>query len=155
MKKSRAHATAVSVALLTAAVLNVGLPLPAFAQTACAPTHTVSSIQGNSTNHLAGGAHDDVSPLNGQTVAIEGVVVGDFQSIPQPTRSGELRVFFVEEETSDHDADPSTSEGVFVFTGSAPVLDVQEGQKVCVLGRVSEFFGMTQLTATASGSLTI
>jgi predicted extracellular nuclease len=151
MKKNIAQVTVLCASLLTV----VAFPLAAFAQTACVPTHTVSSIQGNSTTHLAGGAHDDVSPLNGQAVVIEGVVVGDFQSIPQPTRSGELRGFFLEEETSDHDADPSTSEGVFVFTGSAPVLDVQEGQKVCVSGRVSEFFGMTQLTATAAGSLTL
>ena len=155
MKRITAQARAVSVALLTAIVSNLGLSLSASAQTACAPTHTVSSIQGNSTTQLAGGAHNDVSPLNGQAVVIEGVVVGDFQSIPQPTRSGELRGFFLEEEASDHDADPGTSEGIFVFTGNAPALDVQEGQKVCVSGVVSEFFGMTQLTATTAGSLAL
>ena len=36
-----------------------------------------------------------------------------------------------------------------------PSLDVEEGQQVCVTGRVSEFFGMTQLTATAPGSLAL
>jgi predicted extracellular nuclease len=155
MKKSAVQTAAVNIALLTAMAINLALSSPASAQTSCTTTHTISSIQGNSTTHLAGGAHDDVSPLNGQAVVIEGVVVGDFQSIPQPTRSGELRGFFVEEEVSDHDADPSTSEGLFIFTGSAPVLDVQEGQRVCVSGPVSEFFGMTQLTATAAGSLTL
>jgi uncharacterized protein len=155
MKKSAVQTAAVSVALLTAMAINLALSSPASAQTSCAPTHTISSIQRNSTTQLVGGAHDDVSPLNGQAVVIEGVVVGDFQSIPQPTRSGELRGFFLEEEASDHDADPSTSEGLFVFTGSTPVLDVQEGQTICVSGPVSEFFGMTQLTATGAGSLTL
>ena len=152
MKKTMAQATA---GVLVAALSNFGLPLSASAQTTCAPTHTISSIQGNSTTQGAGGAHGDVSPLDGQTVVLEGVVVADFQSIPQPTRSGELRGFFLQEEAGDHDADPSTSEGIFVFTGSAPVLDVQEGQKVCVSGRVSEFFSMTQVTATAAGSLAL
>lgn len=128
---------------------------PALAQTACTPTHKISAIQGNATTQLAGGAHNDVSPLNGQVVTIEGVVVADFQSIPQPTRSGEIRGFFIQEDAADQDADASTSEGLFVFTGSAPSLDVREGQQICVRGPVSEFFGMTQLTATAAGSLTL
>ena len=144
---------------LLGAVLGIALSVVvaqgASAQTTCTPTHTIGSIQGNSSNQLAGGVHDDISPLSGVTVTIEGVVIADFQSLPQPTRSGELRGFFVEEETDDHDADPTTSEGLFIFTGNAPVLDVEEGQQVCITGRVSEFFGMTQLTATAPGSLTL
>lgn len=142
-----------AIAALLATLLNFALPLTASAQATCESTHKVSAIQGNGASQLAGGAHDDVSPLDGQSVVIEGIVVGDYQSIPQSTRSGELRGFFLEEEAGDQDADPGTSEGLFVFTGSAPVLDVQEGQKVCVAGRVSEFFGMTQVTATAAGSL--
>ena len=130
-------------------------PHTAFAQTTCNVTHRIHQIQGNATTQLAGGVHDDVSPLNGQTVTIEGVVVADFQSLPQSTRSGELRGFFVQEEAADQDGDHSTSEGLFVFTGSAPSLDVQEGQRVCVRGPVSEFFGMTQVTATAAGSLVL
>jgi predicted extracellular nuclease len=54
-------------------------------------------------------------------VTIEGVVVADFQSVPQSTRAGELRGFFIEEETADQDADPSTSEGLFVFSGSLDI----------------------------------
>ncbi|HVF18403.1 MAG TPA: ExeM/NucH family extracellular endonuclease, partial [Steroidobacteraceae bacterium] len=117
------------------------------------PTHTVSAVQGSAATQLGGGAHDDRSPLEGSRVTLQGVVVADFQSIPQSTRSGELRGFFLEEESEDHDADPSTAEGLFVFTGSVPPLDVQEGQTVCVTGFVSEFFGMTQVTAANAGSL--
>jgi uncharacterized protein len=143
--------------MILAGALATGLVSPAavFAQGTCDITHKISAIQGNSTSQSAGGAHDDVSPLSGQTVTIEGVVVADFQTLPQATRSGELRGFFIEEESADHDADSSTSEGLFIFTGSSPVLDVQEGQKICVRGPVSEFFGMTQLTATAAGSLVL
>lgn len=134
---------------------GTGICATAAAQSTCAPTHTISAIQGNATSQLAGGAHDDVSPLNGQVVTIEGVIVGDFQSIPQSTRGGELRGFFIEEEAADQDADPGTSEGLFVFSGSFPTLDVHEGERVCVTGPVSEFFGMSQITATAAGSLAL
>lgn len=138
-----------------AAMLAAVMPAQAFAQSTCAVTHMIHAVQGNATNQLAGGAHDYISPLNGQDVTIEGVVVGDYQSVPQSTRSGELRGFFVEEEADDQDADGTTSEGLFIFTGSTPVLDVQEGERICIRGRVSEFFGMTQLTATAAGSLVL
>jgi predicted extracellular nuclease len=52
------------------------------------------------------------SPLINQTVTIEGVVVGDFQ------QAGGLGGFYVEEEDPDQDADPATSEGVFVFNST-------------------------------------
>ena len=64
----------------------MGICATAAAQSTCAPTHRISAIQGNATTQLAGGAHDDVSPLNTETVTIEGIVVADFQSLPQPTR---------------------------------------------------------------------
>ena len=113
----------------------------------------IHQIQGNATTQLANisgsGAHDDRSPLVGQTVTIEGVVTADFQLTTQ------LRGFFIQEETADQDGDTTTSEGIFIFTGSAAPFDVSEGQKVRVTGAVSEFFGMTQLTATASGSISL
>ncbi len=89
------------------------------------------------------------SPLTGQTVTIEGVVIADFQL------GNQLRGFFIQEETGDQDADSSTSEGIFVFTGNTPPLDVQEGQIVRVTGAVSEFFNMTQVSATTAGSITL
>lgn len=49
------------------------------------------------------------TPIPGSTVAVEGVVIGDYQATTQ------LSGFFLEEEDADHDADPATSEGVFVF----------------------------------------
>jgi predicted extracellular nuclease len=134
-------------AALAAAVVSA----PAAAQTTCSVTAHISDIQGNVGTQTAGGAHNDVSPRNGQIVTIEGVIVADFQRIPQP--ASDLRGFFIEEEAADQDADPTTSEGLFVFTGSSPVLDVAEGQRICVRGAVSEFFGLTEITATAAGSL--
>ena len=66
--------------------------------------------------------------------------MGDFQ-----TRSG-LRGFFVQEEDTDVDADPLTSEGIFVFDGSTPVLDVHVGELVRVAGQVDEYYELTELT---------
>ncbi len=86
----------------------------------------------------------DVSPLVGQTVTIEGIVVGDFQEIVTNDPSDEpLEGFFVQEEDSDIDTDPSTSEGIFVFAPGA--IDVQVGDHVEVTGSVSEFFGLTEI----------
>jgi predicted extracellular nuclease len=148
-RRTRAGAFAAPAVLVFATLASA----TASAQTACAVTTRIGGIQGNASTQLAGGAHNDLSPLNSQTHTIEGVVVADFQAIPQATRSGELRGFFIEEEIADQDADPTTSEGLFVFTGNSPVLDVREGQRICVRGPVSDFFGMTQITATAAGSL--
>jgi predicted extracellular nuclease len=139
-------------ALLALAVASICASQTSQAQTACNVTHKIHDIQGNASTQLAGGAHDDVSPANGATVTIEGVVVADYQSIPQNTRSGELRGFFIQEEQADQDNDASTSEGIFVFTGT-PRLDVTEGERICVTGPVSEFFGLTEITATAVNSL--
>ena len=88
------------------------------------------------------------SPIEGQTVTIEAVVVGDFQDGASGT-NGDLNGFFVQEEDTDADDDPLTSEGLFIFDGSSPALDVNIGDVVQVTGTVSEFFGMTQLSSSS------
>lgn len=99
------------------------------AQGCGAPATLIHAIQG-------GGA---TSPLANTLQTIEGVVVGDFQG------SSRLRGFFVQEEDSDADADPATSEGIFVFDGSFGV-DVAVGDRVRVAGRVTEYFNLTEIT---------
>lgn len=81
----------------------------------------------------------DSSPLNNKVVTIEGIVVGDFQD----TRT-QLRGFFVQEEASAFDADPATSEGIYVFDNGFGV-DVSAGDLVQVRGQVAEFNTMTEL----------
>jgi predicted extracellular nuclease/methionine-rich copper-binding protein CopC len=70
------------------------------------------------------------SPIAGSTVSIEGTVVGDYQ------QAGGFGGFYVEEEDVEADADPATSEGLFVFS---TVTDVAMGDHVRVAGQVSEF----------------
>ncbi len=75
------------------------------------------------------------SPLVGDAVIIEGVVVGDFLDDGQPG-SPNLRGFHVQEEDADADGDPLTSEGVFVYM---PDADVDVGDLVRVTGVVKEY----------------
>jgi predicted extracellular nuclease len=89
-----------------------------------------------------------VSPLVGALVVIEGIVVGDFQD--GVGANGDLNGFFVQEEDADADANPLTSEGIFVFDGSSPPVDVANGDRVRVEGVVSEFFSKTQITPTVN-----
>jgi len=99
------------------------------------PATAITAIQGNG----------PVSPLVGQDVTITGQVTGDFQSNdgdPQHDLGG----FFVQ---GIPDADLQTSEGIFVFDGSAPATDVDAGDVVEVIGTVNEYFGETQLNATS------
>ncbi|MBX0328304.1 ExeM/NucH family extracellular endonuclease [Oscillochloris sp. ZM17-4] len=81
------------------------------------------------------------SPCTGQSVTIEGVVVGDFEG------PAGLSGFFVQEEASDADSDPLTSEGVFVYNGSRD--NVSVGDLVQVTGGVSEYNGLTEIGASA------
>lgn len=85
----------------------------------------------------------NASPLVGQTVTIEGVVVGDFEG-PPPT----LRGFYVQEQDGEQDGDPLTSEAIFVFNGSSD--DVSLGDVVTVAGTVQEFQGQTQIGEVSS-----
>lgn len=78
------------------------------------------------------------TPTPGTIVTIEGVVVGDYQ------QAGGFSGFFVQEEAADADADPLTSEGLFVFNTS---FAVNSGDVVRLRGRAGEFSGMTQLSS--------
>lgn len=78
-----------------------------------------------------------MSPLAGQTVTVEGVVTGDFQS-------GGFNGFTVQD---PGDGDDVTSDGIFVFRGPA----VAAGDRVRVTGVVSEFNGLTEITTSDAG----
>lgn len=90
------------------------------------------------------------SPIVGQQVVVEGVVVGDFQNNGADD-DGQLNGFYVQEEDADADGDPTTSEGVFVFGADD---DVQVGDAVRLQATVTEFTvggsGQTQLTDVAA-----
>lgn len=66
------------------------------------------------------------SPLAGQTVTTTGIVTGI-----------KSNGFFLQVPDTSKDANPATSEGIFVFTSSAPA--VVHGNRVSVTGRVTEY----------------
>lgn len=78
----------------------------------------IHDIQGNGAS----------SPLVGQTVTTRGIVTG---------RKG--NGFFLQAADADADADPMTSEGVYVFTSSAPPAEAAVGNRVQVAATISEF----------------
>ncbi len=94
------------------------------------PTTAIHDIQGSGAS----------SPITGTEVAVEGVVVGDYQG------AGQFSGFYVQEEDADADGDPATSEGIFVFSTSFPV---DAGDLVRVRGTVTEFNGLTELGSVA------
>jgi len=77
------------------------------------------------------------SPIVGEVVDVEAIVAGDFQG------SSGLSGFYLQEPAGEQDADPATSEGVFVFSS----IPVAAADRVRVRGTVAEF-------ASATGSLT-
>ncbi len=81
----------------------------------------------------------NASPFDGMMVTTDGVVVGDFQG------DDGLRGFFMQTADADADADPATSNGIFVFDGSFGV-DVAVGDFLEIAGTVDEFFGLTEIT---------
>ncbi len=84
------------------------------------------------------------SPAAGVDLAIEGVVVGDFQN-----PGGGYNGFFVQEEDADADANSATSEGLFVYDNTFGVA-VQAGDVVRVFGTIVEFNGLTELSQITS-----
>ncbi len=96
----------------------------------------ISAIQGSGVT----------TPLTGSpTVTVDAVVTGTYQL---PAGSGQIRGFFLQEESVDMDTDANTSEGLFVFCNACTTA-VSEGQKVRVTGAVSEFNTVTQISSTA------
>jgi hypothetical protein len=77
------------------------------------------------------------SPLVGATVLVEGLVTASFQDAQRG-----LRGFFLQEEASDFDNAPASSEGVFVLEQK---FRVQAGDLVRVKGKVHEFNQLTEL----------
>ena len=93
-------------------------PTPGAANCAPAQALKIHQIQGTGSE----------STYVGVEVEVDGIVTG--------VKSNS---FFLQEEDSDADEDAATSEGIVVFTGSAPPAAAAVGNRVLVTGTVSEF----------------
>lgn len=113
-RKSTARLAALTVAAVCSTVSGVVLTTPAHADSV-----RIHDIQGTTR----------LSPLAGQKVTdVAGIVTG-------VRGYGSSKGFWIQDPTPDDD--PATSEGVFVFTSSAPKAAV--GDSVTVTGTVSEY----------------
>jgi hypothetical protein len=83
-----------------------------------------------------------VSPFFGQEVLTSGVVTGV-----------KTNGFFLQAPDALADSNPSTSEGIFVFTAAMPAVTV--GNEVSARGTVGEFFTLTQLESSVAGDVTV
>ncbi|HZE16400.1 MAG TPA: lamin tail domain-containing protein, partial [Mycobacterium sp.] len=89
------------------------------------------------------------SPLVGEELSVEGVVVGDFQN-NAGADDGDLGGFYIQDPAGDGDA--ATSDGVLIYGMDST--DVSEGDRVRVHGTVSEYpvtpeySGMTEISAS-------
>ncbi len=111
--------------LLVAAVLsNPSLSRPASLTPIC-------QIQGSG----------EITPFSGDIIITQGVVFAD---LDQTSKKG----FYLQQPGCD--SDPSTSDGVFVYLGSA-VNVASLGDLVEVTGVAQEYYGMTEIAASPSG----
>jgi uncharacterized repeat protein (TIGR01451 family) len=89
----------------------------------------IAAIQGS-------GARSPLCPLPAPCPAViattEGIVTGRVSN-----------GYYVQSAANDADADAATSEGLFVFTSSAPVAQIDVGTRVRVTGTVAEFIPAT------------
>lgn len=76
------------------------------------------------------------SPFAGQIVTVQGVVT-----------ARKFNGFFVQSRDDEQDGDPLTSEGLFVFTSSAPPAQAVVAHRVRVTGTVSEFVPSADLNS--------
>lgn len=102
--------------ILVALVLADGLPDATL--NGQARTFAIHDIQGTGSR----------SPLVGEVIVTSGIVTGR-----------KSNGFFIQTPVDMVDADPRTSEGIFVFTGAAPAANLTQGTLVAVSGRVIEF----------------
>lgn len=133
---SQAAAAASSVTASQAPRSTTAPPSPSDRQvnlaTCGAPATPIHQVQGTGNR----------SPLIGETLTIEGVVVGDFQNGDGDRFGTNLGGYFVQEEDHHTDDDPRTSEGIYIADSRT---DVRVGQLVRVTGTVLETGFVTQL----------
>lgn len=135
-------------AVMVAPPPAIVLPACTTAIPATSPLRDISAIQGSG----------NLSPLAAQNVTVRGVVVGEFQNTG--TASTRLNGFFVQQAVPD--ADPLTSEGIFVFAPDH-ASRVKAGDFVQVSGVVAEFGqtagaapdSITQITGTTAAPVAI
>ena len=76
-----------------------------------------------------------ISPVEGQSVSVIGIVTGDFQENDADKRRN-LGGFYIQD--GPPDANLQTSDGIFVFDGNNPATDIDVGEAVETLAHGAE-----------------
>jgi predicted extracellular nuclease len=153
--------TLVAVTVAATAVTLFGPVSGAAAETGPAATTTgvltVGAVQGSTSDGEAGRA--DRSPLapatgNGTSSSlyeVQGVITQ--QTLARTAAGADQHGFFLQSRLGLADADPASSDGVFVFMGSFTTLiggySPTVGDEVVLRARVSEYFNQTQLSSAS------
>ena len=124
------YAVTVSVADNTSAVGKT-FSLVVAAPPSCTASLSIGQVQGSG----------DALPVTGQAVTISGIVTA--------LRSTGYYV----QSVSPGDSDPSTSDGIFVFTSSVPTGGAAVGNLVCITGTVAEYQGQTEIDGPTTTAL--
>ena len=111
------------------------------------PILPIGSVQGSVPDDANGATF--ASPYAGKNVVVQGVVTE--RTLSKTSSGGDSRGFFLQNTPQQADADPASSDGIFVFTSSFTDLiggyTPHVGDEIVVRGRVSEFFGLTELSS--------
>ncbi|MEZ9234613.1 ExeM/NucH family extracellular endonuclease [Shewanella sp. 10N.286.52.A9] len=86
----------------------------------------------------------DISPLLGETVVVEAIVTADMQA--------GLKGFYLQMADAESDADPMTSEGIFVYTENASIA-VNAGDRVRLQAEVKEYNNLTELADVSAWTI--
>jgi predicted extracellular nuclease len=81
-----------------------------------------------------------------QGSGLDSPIVSQFVSTAGIVTARKVNGFFLQTADAGNDADPQTSQGLFVFTSTPPA--AMSGDSVIVSGTVVEFFGLTQIQST-------
>ncbi len=114
---------------------------------------TIGEVQGSVDDVVNPLTH--VTPFNNQIVFVRGVVTQ--KSLARSSAGANQRGIFLQNTAAQGDADPNSSDGIFVFMGGFSDLlrndgvpgnyVPQVGDEIVISGRANEFFNLTQLSS--------
>jgi predicted extracellular nuclease len=149
---------ALALCLLSALVVPLSLPVaPALAQPGTpVPIGTVQGAVADTANGRT--FRSPFAPPSGNNpgatpVTVRGVVYQ--RTLARTSSGGSSNGFFIQNTAATADADPTTSDGIFVFLGSRSAISTTTtavytptvGDEIVLSGLVGEFFNLTQLTS--------
>lgn len=94
----------------------------------------------------------DVSPVVNTSVSFTGIITALNYST---TAKNQIVGFYIQSADADVDADPLTSEGVYVYTGTKNAADYGIGSQVLVNGYVKEYYDLTEITNNSSPAVSL